>query len=168
MSRSMDDQESGAALPGRSFPHREPTPAGPGRPWTFLIISVGTLLAAWFMFDALLDQRQSPHTTLVELASAAALVGVAATLVSLLGIRSPTFLWLATAGFASAVALYLAGHVLMFSGYGVTSLRELILAVGGFLLIAGPPVLVGLTLARACAWLARTAHWTTPWRRPPA
>ena len=161
MSRSWDDQEVQNPLPVREF--SRVTRAGPGRLVTLPVIVFGFLMAAWLFFDAALDQRRTPHTTIVTLASVATLIAVIATLLSLLSLRSTTFLWIAAAGFASAAALSLAGHLTFLSGLDSASLRSVVRQLGGLIAVAGPPILAGLVLALLCGWLARRTHWAPPW-----
>lgn len=160
MSEPVENQEIRTPLPVREF--SRVARAGPGRLAAIPVIVFGCLMAVWLFFDAALDQRRSPHTTIVALASVAALIAVIATLVSLLGWRSRTFLWIAAAGFGGAAALSLAGHVLLFSGHGVSSLQLVIRQIGALLVVIAPPVLAGVTLALVCAWLARRTHWSSP------
>lgn len=160
MSRSVDDQDVPTPFPVRELSRA--VSVGPGRLAALPVILVGVIVAAWLGFDALLDQRQSPHTTIVTLAGVVALLAVIATLVSLLGLRSTTFLWIAAAGFASTAALSLAGHLTLMSATGALSLPRVLLQIGALLLVAGPPSLAGLALAYVCRRLARTTRWSPP------
>lgn len=132
--------------------------SGPGRLAALPIILAGVLLAGWLLFDAAFDQRSSPHTTIVTLAGAAALLGVIATLGSLLGWWSRACLRIPVTGFGGAAVLSLTGHARLVFRAGAPSLLVGIRQFGALLAIAGPPLLAGLIRALGCAWLARTTH----------
>lgn len=161
MSQPVNDQEMRTTLPVQEF--SRVTRTGPGRLTTLPVILFGFLLAVWLFFDAALDQRRTPHTSIVMLASGAALIAVIATVLSLLGLRSTAFLWIAAAVFASSAALSLVGHLTFLSALDATSLQSVLPQLGGVFLVAGPPVLAGVTMAYVCAWLARHSHWSSPW-----
>lgn len=145
------------------------TPA-PGRWPGIAVVGPGLLLTGWFLLDAGLEnpalpkQYQFVQGDMLLLAALACLIAVVATLVALVGVWSPPFLWVAAAGFGSAAPLSFVAKLLLMTGFTGWSwnLLRVAQAFVGFVLVTIPS-LVSLALALVCAWLARTAPWRWPW-----